>query len=49
MVGALMVTAFFAATEIAKAADVTFSGQIRTRYEVNEQSDFTDTPKRQIL
>ncbi len=43
MVGALMVTAFFAATEIAKAADVTFSGQIRTRYEVNEQSDFTDT------
>ncbi len=37
MVGALMVTAFFAATEIAKAADVTFSGQIRTRYEINEQ------------
>ncbi len=37
MVGALMVTAFFAATEIAKAADVTFSGQIRTRYESNEQ------------
>ncbi len=37
MVGALMVTAFFAATEIAKAADVTFSGQMRTRYEVNEQ------------
>ncbi len=47
MVGALMVTAFFAATEIAKAADVTFSGQIRTRYEVNEHgtsglNDFND-------
>jgi len=43
MVGALMVTAFFVATEIAKAADVTFSGQVRTRYEVNEQHDFLDT------
>ncbi len=42
MVGALMVTAFFAATEIAKAADVTFGGEVRTRYEINEQSDFTD-------
>ncbi len=42
MVGALMVTAFFAATEIAKAADVSFSGQIRTRFEVNEQADFSD-------
>ncbi len=41
MVGALMVTAFFAATEIAKAADVTFSGQIRTRYEINEQGTNT--------
>ena len=40
---AIMVTAFFVGTEVAKAADVTFSGQIRTRYEVNEQSDFTDT------
>ena len=32
-----MVTAFFVATEFAQAADVTFSGQMRTRYEVNEQ------------
>jgi len=37
-VAAMSVVAFFAATEIAKAADVTFSGQIRTRWEVNEQS-----------
>jgi hypothetical protein len=33
---ALMVTAFFATTEIAKAADVSFSGQLLTRYESNE-------------
>ena len=33
---ALMVTAFFVATEFAQAADITFSGQMRTRYEVNE-------------
>ena len=31
-----MVTAFFATTEIAKAADISFSGQILTRYESNE-------------
>jgi hypothetical protein len=31
-----MVTAFFATTEIAKAADISFSGQILTRYELNE-------------
>ncbi len=31
-----MVTAFFVATEIARAADVTFSGQLRTRYEFAE-------------
>jgi hypothetical protein len=31
-----MVTAFFAATEIAKAADISFSGQMLTRYESNE-------------
>ena len=43
MVGALMVTAFFAATEIAKAADVTFGGEVRTRYEINGQSDYNDT------
>ena len=38
---ALMVTAFFVATEFAQAADVTFSGQLRTRYEVNEQGSNT--------
>jgi hypothetical protein len=31
-----MVTAFFATTEIAKAADISFSGQLLTRYESNE-------------
>ena len=36
-VAAMAVVAFFVATEIAKAADITFSGQIRTRWEVNEQ------------
>ena len=36
IIPALMVTAFFATTEIAKAADITFSGQMLTRYEVNE-------------
>jgi len=36
IVPALMVTAFFAATEIAKAADISFSGQMLTRYESNE-------------
>jgi hypothetical protein len=34
---ALMVVGFFVATEIAQAADVTFSGQIRTRYESDGQ------------
>ena len=38
---ALMVTAFFVATEFAQAADVTFSGQMRTRYESNEQGRHT--------
>jgi hypothetical protein len=33
---ALMVAAFFATTEIAKAADISFSGQFFTRYEINE-------------
>ena len=37
---AIMVTAFFVATTIAQAADVTFSGQLRPRFEVNGQSDF---------
>ena len=36
IIPALMVTAFFAATEIAKAADISFSGQLLTRYEINE-------------
>jgi len=34
---AIMVTAFFIATTFAQAADVNFSGQILTRWEVNEQ------------
>jgi hypothetical protein len=34
---AMMVVAFFVSTEIAKAADVTFSGQIRTRWDATEQ------------
>lgn len=33
---AIMVVAFFVSTEIARAADITFSGQIRTRWELNE-------------
>ncbi len=36
-VAAMMVVAFFASTEIAKAADVSFSGQIRTRWDATEQ------------
>jgi hypothetical protein len=36
IIPALMVTAFFATTEIAKAADISFSGQMLTRYEMNE-------------
>jgi hypothetical protein len=35
-VAAMAVVAFFVSTEIAKAADITFSGQIRTRYEAAE-------------
>jgi len=35
-VAAMAVVAFFVSTEIAKAADITFSGQIRTRMELNE-------------
>ena len=42
IIPALMVTAFFATTEIAKAADITFSGQLLTRYESNEQGRNTD-------
>ena len=33
---ALAVVAFFVSTEIAKAADITFSGQLRTRWESSE-------------
>tara|TARA_Y100001934_G_scaffold175614_1_gene208010 strand:- start:2267 stop:3688 length:1422 start_codon:yes stop_codon:yes gene_type:complete len=36
-VAAMMVVAFFVSAEIAKAADVTFSGQIRTRWDATEQ------------
>lgn len=35
-VAAVAVVAFFVSTEIAKAADITFSGQLRTRWETNE-------------
>ena len=35
-VAAMAVVAFFVSTEIAKAADITFSGQLRTRWELNE-------------
>jgi hypothetical protein len=38
-VAAMAVVAFFVSTEIAKAADITFSGQLRTRWEVNEQGN----------
>jgi hypothetical protein len=37
-VAAVAVVAFFVSTEIAKAADITFSGQLRTRWETSEQS-----------
>ena len=37
-VAAMAVVAFFVSTEIAKAADITFSGQIRSRWEMNEHS-----------
>jgi len=36
-VAAMMVVAFFVSTEIAKAADVSFSGQVRSRWDVTEQ------------
>ena len=35
-VAAMTVVAFFVSAEIAKAADITFSGQVRTRWEVSE-------------
>ena len=33
---AMTVVAFFVSTEIAKAADISFSGQVRTRWELAE-------------
>ncbi len=42
-VAAVMVSSIFVATTIAQAADVTFSGSMKTRMEVNEQSDFLDS------
>jgi len=39
---AMMVVAFFVSAEIAKAADVTFSGQVRTRMDYTEQFGGTD-------
>jgi len=39
---AITVVAFFVATEIAIAADVSFSGKIRSRYEMSERNDFND-------
>ena len=35
-VAAMTVVAFFVSAEIAKAADITFSGQVRTRWEYAE-------------
>lgn len=40
---AVMVTAFFAATTIAQAADIKLGGEFWTRYEMNEQHDFNDS------
>lgn len=40
---AITVTALFAATTVAQAADVTFGGELLSRYEVIERNDFTDT------
>ena len=37
-VAAMAVVAFFVSTEIAKAADITFSGQLRSRWESSEHS-----------
>jgi hypothetical protein len=39
---AMMVSALFVGATIAEAADVKFGGQLRPRFEVNEQSDFND-------
>ena len=41
---AVMVTTFFVGTTIAEAAGVTFGGQVRTRYEIDER-DFNDATR----
>jgi len=38
---AMMVAAFFFGTELAQAADISFSGKIRTRYENETRTNFT--------
>lgn len=40
---AITVTALFAATTVAQAADVNFGGEILSRYEVLERNDFNDS------
>jgi hypothetical protein len=46
---ALTVVAFFVATEIAQAADVTFSGQVRSRWEYNEHTTAANNSTRKFL
>ena len=46
---ALTVVAFFVATEIAQAADVTFSGQVRSRWEYNEHTSAANNSTRKFL
>ena len=46
---ALSVAAFFVATEIAVAADISFSGQLRTRWEYNEQGTNATNTTRKFL
>jgi hypothetical protein len=59
-VAVMAVVAFFVSTEIAKAADITFSGQLRTRWEMNEhganggngtgsRNSFTNEPQDEIF
>ncbi|MDP7108668.1 MAG: hypothetical protein QF504_02300, partial [Nitrospinaceae bacterium] len=39
---AVMVTAIFAGTTIAQAADISFSGQVKPRWEYGGQNDYND-------
>jgi len=39
----MMVAAFFVGTEIAQAADISFSGSVRTRYENEKRGAFTES------